>query len=113
MTSKESLIEEILANARKDRTMLESVAEGLLKNIQETSVSGEEDLKVDPEVAAAFAEQLTDVSEALTKINHELVELVKMERKQAAVPNKLDKDELESAYDEIQPQEEPDGQLLS
>jgi ubiquinone biosynthesis protein UbiJ len=113
-TTKEELIEEIISNARRDRKRLEAVADGLtqkFQNIGEVATMGEGDEAVlDPEVAAAFSEEITKVSEALCRVNHELVELVKIDSKKApalAEPTKLSPEELQSAYEEIHPEEQP------
>jgi hypothetical protein len=108
--SKEDLIAEILRNARRDRVRLETVADGLVNGFSLVPKPGEQsEQDFDPEVAAAFAEEISKIGDSLSKINHELVELVKLDRKSQPDdgPKKLGPDQVEDAYDEIQPQEIP------
>jgi len=107
--TKEGLIEEIIANARRDRIRLEACADGLTHGFDRMNAATEDEQeRLDPEVAAAFAEEIAGVSEALTNINKQLVELVKLETKNAPVaedPMKLSRAQTDEVYDEIQPQE--------
>ena len=104
--SKENLVEEIISNARRDRKRLEACADGLTHGFNSVGSATEEGL--DPEVAAAFAEEIAGISDALTNINKQLVELVKMEKSAPAEPpspTKLTPDEIADAYEQIKPSE--------
>lgn len=104
---REELVEEIIRNARKDRQRLEAVADGLLEG-SKTFLSADDEGEINTEVAAAFAEEVSKVSDSLTRINHELVEIVKADRKSAAaVPDRLDPSTVDEAYEEISPEEQP------
>jgi hypothetical protein len=108
-TTKETLTEEIISNARRDRKRLEAVADGLVNGFAKVpdETSGEE-VEFDPEIAAAFAEEIAKIGDSLTKVNQQLVELVKIEQKNAPPaenPVKLGAKDVESVYDSIQPQE--------
>lgn len=103
---KEELIAEILENARKDRKRLEAVADGLLEG-SKTFLSEDDEGEINTEVAAAFAEEVAKVSEVLTRINHELVELVKVDKTvDRLVPTQLKPSEVDEVYDSIQPEEQ-------
>lgn len=109
-TKREDLIDEIIANARRDRKRLESVADGLIQKYNDTSdfaATEESQAQADPEVAAAFSEELAKVSDSLTKINQQLVEIVKVEKKSssAQADGKLSSEDVEDAYNEIQPED--------
>lgn len=106
MASKENLIEEIIANARRDRRRLEEVADGLMHGFSSSPIDEESD-DVNPEVAAAFAEEIAKISDSLTKTNQQLVELVKIESKKEPAEKQisLDKKQVDEVYEEIQPQE--------
>lgn len=108
-TTKEILTEEIIANARRDRKRLEAVADGLVNGFAKVPDENEEPVEFDPEIAAAFAEEIAKIGDSLTKVNQQLVELVKIEHKNAPPaddkPSKLGAKDVESVYDSIQPQE--------
>ena len=101
--TKESLIEEIVHNARRDRVRLESAISGLIKNLNEVSETSEDS---DPEVSAAFAEEISKVTDSLSKVDQRLVELVKLETKKEENPKKGNKgltaEEKEQLFDEVQ-----------
>ena len=62
-TSRESLIEEIISNTRRDRVRLEACADGLTQGFGRMSATeDEEGNPLDPEVAAAFAEEIARIS---------------------------------------------------
>lgn len=109
--SKEELIDEIINNARRDRKRLEAVADGLANGFARVPTSGEDEIDdhFDSEVAAAFAEEISKISDSLSKVNQQLVEIVKSERKNSvpddASPKKLTPDQIDGVYDEINPQE--------
>jgi hypothetical protein len=106
--TKESLTEEIIANARRDRKRLEAAADGLTHGFSRKTATEDEDEPLDPEVAAAFAEEIAGLSEALTNVNKQLVELVKLENRSAPPaedPTRLSKQQVDDVFDEIQPQE--------
>jgi hypothetical protein len=106
-TTRETLIEEIIFNARRDRKRLEAVADGLVGGFVQVKRPDEDPTEeFDPEVAAAFAEEISKIGDSLSKITHELVELVKLSRRSEDGPVKrLDAGELEATYDLIQPEE--------
>lgn len=107
-TTKEALTDEIITNARRDRKRLEAVADGLVNGFAKVPVEGDDQNEFDPEVAAAFAEEIAKIGDSLTKVNQQLVELVKIEHKN--VPpvvdvSKLSTKDVKDVYDQIQPQE--------
>lgn len=108
-TKKEALIDEIIENARRDRKRLEMVADGLINDFKKiTDDSSEEEIEqgVPEEFASAYAEEISKISDSLSRVNQQLVEIVKADRKSnPTAPDKLGKDDLEEALDEIQPQE--------
>lgn len=106
--TKESLTEEIIANARRDRKRLEAVIDGLANGF--ARVPTQEDDNPDefnPDVAAAFAEEISKIGDSLTRINQQLVELVKIDAKKPSDQNpvRLGKEDVDAVYDEINPQE--------
>jgi len=108
ITTKEVLTEEIIKNARRDRKRLEAVADGLVNGFAKIPDEGADQSEFDPEVAAAFAEEIAKIGDSLTKVNQQLVELVKIEHKNVPAPldiSKLGKSDVEDVYNEIQPQE--------
>ncbi len=109
MKMKESLTEEIIANARRDRKRLELVADSLIQKYNDIKeeIEQHEGVALDPETAAAFAEEISKLSDSLTKVNQQLVELVKIEHRRVPPeePTKLGKQEVEEVFNEIQPQE--------
>ena len=112
-TTRESLTEEIIQNARRDRKRLEAVADSLTHRYDELKASEElaaADDQLDPEVAAAFAEEIAKLSDSLTRVNQQLVELVKVETRRAPPedenkPKKLSDAQKEDVFNAIQPQE--------
>jgi hypothetical protein len=107
-TTKENLTEEIISNARRDRKRLEAVADGLVQGFARVPSPEEQGdpNEFDPEIAAAFAEEIAKIGDSLTRVNQQLVELVKIETKRfVPAPSKLGKEDVEEVYDEIQPQE--------
>lgn len=106
-----TLVDEIIENARKDRKRLESVANGLTHGFGRFGdTSNEEGEPLDPEVSAAFAEEIAKIADSLTKVNQQLVELVKIDAKATAKhednkpvtkDGKITKKEAEDIYDEL------------
>jgi phosphoserine phosphatase len=103
--NKEELLNEIIANSRRDRKRLEAAMDGLLNASDRFNQSEEVEQEVNTEVAAAFAEQIAKLGDSLTRVNHELVEIIKADKKAAIVPDKLDPSDVNDVYDEIQPEE--------
>jgi hypothetical protein len=102
MAEKKTLVDEVIENARRDRKRLEAVADGLTHGFDSKDDSEE----LDPEVSAAFAEEIAKISDSLTKVNQQLVELIKVDAKKnppadAAKPEKLSKQDKEDLYDEL------------
>jgi hypothetical protein len=109
--TREELIAEIVANARRDRKRLEAVADGLANGFKKPIAGDDaESDDFDSDVAAAFAEEIAKVGDSLTRVNQQLVELVKSEKKNVDVddgkPKKLKPADVEDVYDNIQPEEE-------
>lgn len=106
-----TLVDEIIENARRDRKRLEAVADGLTHGFGRLGDSVEENGEaLDPEVSAAFAEEIAQVSDSLTKVNQQLVELVKIDakatakhedNKPATKDGKITRKEAEDIYDEL------------
>lgn len=110
--SREKLTDMIVADARRDRKRLETVADGLatgFKSLANGGEDGESEDGLDSDVVTAYAEEIAAISDSLSKITHELVELVKLEKKgERDIPaGKLNPQELEDAFNEIQPEEQP------
>ena len=109
--TEKTLVDEIIENARSDRRRLEAVANGLTQGFKRLGDSTEtEGEGLDPEVSAAFAEEIAKVSDSLTKCNQQLVELVKIDAKKSATSEdnkpatkdgKITKKEAEDIYDEL------------
>lgn len=104
--SLEQLTNEIVENARSDRERLVEFADGLKEFAQKGSKTDDEDLdaRMDPEVALALSEQIAKVSDSLTKINQQLIELVKIDAKknEGAGNGKFSNGEKESIYEEME-----------
>lgn len=103
--NKEDLLNEIIANSRRDRKRLEAAMDGLLNLSTKFSQEEEVDQEVNTEVAAAFAEQIAKLGDSLTRVNHELVEIVKADKKSATPSDRLNPSDVADVYDEIQPEE--------
>lgn len=106
--SKESLTDEIISNARRDRKRLEAVADGLVNGFAKVPSQEDDDPnEFNPDVAAAFAEEIAKIGDSLTRVNQQLVELVKIEGKKVVDQNpvKLGKEDIDDVYNEIKPQE--------
>lgn len=110
--NKKTLIEEVIENARRDRKRLEAVADGLTNGFGQLgdNVTGEGE-PLDPEVSAAFAEEIAKVSDSLSKIQQQLVEIVKIDAKRELEkpqrdPSKLSQLEKEELYEELQGSED-------
>ena len=105
--TKKTLVDEILENARRDRKRLESIADGLTHGFGQLGDSTfQEGEPADPEVSAAFAEEIAKISDSLCKINQQLVELVKIDAKKEEMkpkdPAKMTTAEKEAIYEEMQ-----------
>lgn len=102
--TKENLIDEIVKNARSDRKRLEAVANGLTNTIEQLEDDSETQ-GIDPEVSAAFAEELSKITDSLSKVDQRLVELVKLETKNEVDPKKsktgMSEAEKEDLYDQV------------
>lgn len=119
--TEKTLVDEIIENARKDRKRLEAVADGLTQGFGRFGDSVQEEGEpLDPEVSAAFAEEIAKVADSLTKVNQQLVELVKIDAKasRAAEDNKpvskggkISKGEAEAIFDELSGEEPKDTEL--
>jgi hypothetical protein len=106
MKTKTDLIEEVIANARRDRSRLEKVADALLtvsSDTPEAPAEGEEAI-AQAAASAAVSEELSKVTDSLTKINQQLVEIVKHQRRTADVDEAktLDKNEKEDIYAQME-----------
>lgn len=106
MKTKMDLIEEVIENARKDRARLEKVADALLTvsaDQPEAPAQGEEKI-AQAAASAAVSEELSKVTDSLTKINQQLVELVKHQRKSADMDTakSLDKGEKDDIYAQME-----------
>ncbi len=91
----EELVEEIHENAVRDRKRLESYVDQV----------GRPHENLDPEVAAALAESMVDISEALTRNNAQLVEVAKiLMKKKLSTKNDDDfsGDEADEVFEEIE-----------
>jgi len=100
---RDQLAAEIVENARKDRARLEKVANGLANGLQSVVSDNESAEGGDSEMAVAFAEELAKVTDSLTRVNQQLVELVKAEKKKSVLgAGKLPDGVREELYDELQ-----------
>lgn len=96
----------MIANARRDRARLEKVADALLTvsdDTEEAPAVGEEKI-ANAAASAAVSEELSKVTDSLTKINQQLVELVKHERKQRQndEDKKMDTSDKEDVYQRLE-----------
>jgi len=111
MKTKVDLIEEVITNARRDRARLEKVADALLTvsdDTEEAPAEGEEKI-ANAAASAAVSEELSKVTDSLTKINQQLVELVKHQRKtsQNEDDQKLDGAEKDDIYARLEKEKKP------
>lgn len=114
--TEKTLVDEIIENARKDRRRLEAVADGLTHGFDQLGANtGDDEEALDPEVSAAFAEEIAKIADSLTKVNQQLVELVKIDVKASAKAEenkpvvkggKISKRDAEDILDELADQEE-------
>lgn len=100
--TKTDLIDEVIENARRDRARLERVADALLTvsaDTEEAPAEGEEKI-ANAAASAAVSEELSKVTDSLTKINQQLVELVKHQRRNQAAEDekKLENADKEDVY---------------
>lgn len=106
--NRDQLIEEIVDNARRDRKRLETTLQGLTTGFKSFTENPDEAEQLNTEVAAAYAEIIAKVGEVLTRVNHELVELIKADKNvQKVGPGKLDPSDVQDVYEEISPEEQP------
>lgn len=120
--TEKTLVDEIIENARNDRRRLEAVADGLTRGFDRTGdIAEDENQALDPEVSAAFAEEIAKVSDSLTRVNQQLVELVKIDARKSSVDpnnkpvtkgNPITKKDAEDIYDELSgPDQQKDREL--
>ena len=99
---KKELFDEVIENARRDRARLEKVADALLTvstDTEEAPAEGEEKI-ANAAASAAVSEELSKVTDSLTKINQSLVTLVTLERKRAQAEDdkKMENEDKEDVY---------------
>src|SRR5260370_6969558 len=89
------LVDEIKENAGRERESLEKMCDGITKLSEDPSVAAE------PMARIGLAENISRLSEALTRSNAQLVELAKIEAKKALFErrpagsfNERDRDDL-------------------
>lgn len=90
----DDLMDEVLKNARSDRQRLE----GYVDQMGKSSIN-------DPELAAALADSMVAVSEALTKNNAQFVEVLKVRQKRDEAGDNTEdfgSDETENMFEEIE-----------
>jgi alkanesulfonate monooxygenase SsuD/methylene tetrahydromethanopterin reductase-like flavin-dependent oxidoreductase (luciferase family) len=100
---KKELIDEAIENARRDRARLEKVANALLtvsEDTEEAPAEGEEKI-ANAAASAAVSEELSKVTDSLTKINQSLIELVKHQRRQQ-IDDKLDNNDKDDVYSRLE-----------
>jgi hypothetical protein len=102
MPIERDLRKEIIENARKDRTRLEEVAESLLSLAHKEGALAAVDPEMTGEAAAAVSEELSRVTDSLTKINAGLIELVKVDAKKEVDPKKALERERDKIFDEVE-----------
>lgn len=93
MANKDDIIEEALSNARKDRITIEKFRDKLV------DLANNPILDVEPVGVLAVAEHISKISDALTKVNSQLVELSKIASKVKEDDSSIDKDNI---FDEIE-----------
>jgi len=103
---KKELFEEVIENARRDRARLEKVADALLTvsaDTEEAPAEGEEKI-ANAAASAAVSEELSKVTDSLTKINQGLIELVKHQRRtqQQQDDEKMNSDDKEDVYKRLE-----------
>lgn len=91
--TKDELIQEALDNARRDRKNVESVRDHILKLTQDPSVNA------DGASVLGIADNIAKLSDVLTKMNAQIVELTKIAAKAERVEDGKDN---ESLFDEIE-----------
>lgn len=106
MSKAEELQKEIIDNARADRARLVDVADGLVKMMGKAKQGNDDqDTRIDPEVAMALSDQLSSVTDSLTKVNQQLVELVRIDTRRILTPQELAKfnsKDKDSVYAELE-----------
>lgn len=105
------LIDEVIQNARRDRARLEKVADALVvisEDTEEAPAEGEEKI-ANAAASAAVSEDLSRITDSLTKITHELVELVKHQRRMAQDDDEksLDNKDKDDVYDRLEKERKP------
>lgn len=91
----EGLIEEILDNSRRDRKTVEKIRDQILK------LASSPEMMSEPLTSVGIAENIAKLSDVLTKMNAQLVELSKVSSKHDH--EDVDpKDEKEQIFDEIE-----------
>lgn len=93
MTTKDVIIEEALENARKDRQTIVDFRKKLIDIAMHPVMDAE------PLGIVAVAEHIAKISDTLTKVNSQLVELSKIASKTKEEDSQFDKDSL---FDEIE-----------
>ena len=99
------------SNGEVPRTMDDLVSlPAIVDELKASEELAAADDQLDPEVAAAFAEEIAKLSDSLTRVNQQLVELVKVETRRAPPedenkPKKLSDAQKEDVFNAIQPQE--------
>lgn len=112
---KKELFEEVIENARRDRARLEKVADALLTvsaDTEEAPAEGEEKI-ANAAASAAVSEELSKVTDSLTRINQGLIELVKHQRKtmQQEEDKKMDAKDKEDVYARLESERKGDKVL--
>jgi hypothetical protein len=94
-TRTDDLFKEILENVRNDRATVQKVRDQIVKLASDPTIQAEQLAMV------GIAENVAKLSDVLTKMNSQLVELTKVSAR-AERPNEDPKGEKESIFDEIE-----------
>lgn len=87
-TKKKDLVDEVLENARRDRKAVESIRDRLIGEISHPVDDGE------PISAITISRDIAGLSEVLTKINSQLVEVAKFVSKSGERDESNDKEDI-------------------
>lgn len=103
-TTTEDLFQEILGNIRKDRVSVERMRDTLMGSAASLGSDDEEDVQ-QPPALPEIAENVAKLSDVLTKMNSQLVELAKMKAKSEGLEDDglFDSDEVYAEIESTEP----------
>lgn len=84
-TQKQSLVDEIQENVRRDRQRLEKLQDRILSSLEQEPHpdDGEGDEELAPHALAAIAEGVARIADSLSRSNSQLVEIAKLQARES------------------------------